>query len=83
MKWSKAHNVYRAQQSIDILIALKTCADNSKYLLPSRYEADAPMSRVVVPIESDLAHAEINLLPLDRQYLAIARSRHSARDDFV
>jgi len=45
MKRSKAHNVYLAQQAIDILIALKTCSGNSKYLLPSRYDADAPMSR--------------------------------------
>lgn len=45
MKRSKAHNVYLAQQSLDILIALKTCAGNSRYLLPSRYDADAPMSR--------------------------------------
>lgn len=45
MKRSKAHNVYLAQQAIDILIALKTFAGNSKYLLPSRYDADAPMSR--------------------------------------
>lgn len=45
MKRSKAHNVYLAQQAIDILVALKTCAGNSKYLLPSRYDADAPMSR--------------------------------------
>ncbi|WP_230481985.1 tyrosine-type recombinase/integrase [Sphingomonas sp. Leaf21] len=45
MKRSKAHNVYLPQQAIDMLIALKTCAGNSKYLLPSRYDADAPMSR--------------------------------------
>jgi integrase len=45
MKRSKAHNVYLSAQMLDILIALKTCAGNSKYLLPSRYEADAPMSR--------------------------------------
>ena len=30
---------------LDIMIALKTCAGNSRYLLPSRYDADAPMSR--------------------------------------
>ena len=30
---------------LDILIALKTCAGNSRYILPSRYDADAPMSR--------------------------------------
>src|SRR3546814_2004973 len=45
MKRSKPHNVYLSQQMLDILIALKTCAGNSKYLLPSRYDADAPMSR--------------------------------------
>lgn len=45
MKRAKAHNVYLSQQSLDIMIALKTCAGNSRYVLPSRYEADAPMSR--------------------------------------
>ena len=42
MKRSKAHNVYLSRQVLDIL---KTCAGNSRYLLPSRYDADAPMSR--------------------------------------
>lgn len=45
MKRSKAHNVYLSQQAIDIFVALKTCAGNSRYVLPSRYDADAPMSR--------------------------------------
>jgi integrase len=45
MKRSKAHNIYLCDQALDILIALKTCAGNSRYLLPSRYDADAPMSR--------------------------------------
>lgn len=45
MKRSKPHNVYLPRQSLDIMIALKTCAGNSRYLLPSRYDADAPMSR--------------------------------------
>ena len=45
MKRSKAHNVYLSQQALDIFVALKTCAGNSKYVLPSRYDADAPMSR--------------------------------------
>lgn len=45
MKRTKAHNVYLSRQALDILIALKTCAGNSRYLLPSRYDADAPMSR--------------------------------------
>ncbi|MBA2585490.1 MAG: tyrosine-type recombinase/integrase, partial [Chthoniobacterales bacterium] len=45
MKRSKPHNIYLSQQVLDIMIALKTCAGNSRYLLPSRYDADAPMSR--------------------------------------
>ena len=45
MKRSKAHNVYLSQQALDIMIALKTCAGDSRYLLPSRYDSDAPMSR--------------------------------------
>src|ERR1700756_2156114 len=45
MKRGKAHNVYLSRQSLDIMIALKTCAGNSRYLRPARYDADAPMSR--------------------------------------
>ncbi|MFT4253326.1 MAG: tyrosine-type recombinase/integrase [Caulobacter sp.] len=45
MKSGKPHNVYLSRQALDIMIALKTCAGNSPYLLPSRYEADQPMSR--------------------------------------
>jgi integrase len=45
MKRSRPHNVYLSRQALDIMVALKTCAGNSKYLLPSRYDADAPMSR--------------------------------------
>ena len=45
MKRSKAHNVYLSQQALDIMIALKTCSGDSRYLLPSRYDSDAPMSR--------------------------------------
>ncbi|TWB35113.1 phage integrase family protein [Nitrospirillum pindoramense] len=45
MKRSKAHNVYLSHQTLDIMIALKTCAGNSRYLPPSRYDADAPVSR--------------------------------------
>jgi integrase len=48
MKRGKAHNVYLSQQSLDIMIALKTCAGNSRYLLPSRYDADAPISRATL-----------------------------------
>jgi integrase len=45
MKRGKPHNVYLSRQSLDIMIALRTCAGNSRYVLPSRYDADAPMSR--------------------------------------
>lgn len=45
MKRDRPHNVYLSRQSLDIMIALKTCAANARYLLPSRYDADAPMSR--------------------------------------
>ena len=45
MKRSKVHNVYLSRQTLDIFIALKTCAGNSKYVLPSRCDADSPMSR--------------------------------------
>ena len=45
MKRRKAHNIYLSTQALDILIALKTCAGGSRYLLPSRYDADQPMSR--------------------------------------
>ncbi|MBA4751905.1 MAG: tyrosine-type recombinase/integrase [Sphingopyxis sp.] len=45
MKRGRPHNVYLSTQMLDILIALRTCAGGSRYLLPSRYDADAPMSR--------------------------------------
>lgn len=45
MKRNRPHNVYLSRQALDILIALKTCAGNSPYLLPSRYEPGEPMSR--------------------------------------
>lgn len=45
MKRAMPHNVYLSQQALDIFIALKTCSGNSRYVLPSRYDADAQMSR--------------------------------------
>ncbi|SIT59058.1 Site-specific recombinase XerD [Mesorhizobium prunaredense] len=45
MKRKKPHNVYLSRQSLDIMIALKTCAAHSRYVLPSRYDADEPLSR--------------------------------------
>jgi integrase len=45
MKRSNEHNVFLSRQFLVIIIVLKTCDGNSRYLLPSRYDADAPMSR--------------------------------------
>lgn len=45
MKRKKPHNVYLSRQCLDMMIALKTCAASSRYVLPSRYDADEPMSR--------------------------------------
>jgi len=48
MKARRQHVVYLSQQAMDILIALKTCAGGSAYLLPSRYETDKPMSNATL-----------------------------------
>lgn len=67
MKRRKPHVIYLAQQALDILIALKTCAGGSPYLLPSRYDTDKPMSQAtlnrVIDATVDLARKES--LPLD------------------
>ena len=67
MKRSRPHNVYLSQQSLDIMIALKTCAGNSRYLLPSRYDADAPMSRATFNrvTTAVVARAKKGNLPLE------------------
>jgi integrase len=67
MKRSKAHNVYLSRQCLDIMIALKTCAGNSRYLLPSRYDADAPMSRATFNriTYSVVERAKLEGLPLE------------------
>ena len=67
MKRSRPHNVYLSTQMLDILIALKTCAGNSHYILPSRYDADAPMSRATFNrVTTAIAErAEKNGLPLE------------------
>lgn len=44
MKARKAHVVYLSSQAIDLLVALKTFAGSSPYLLPGRYKTDLPMS---------------------------------------
>src|SRR5260370_36913729 len=67
MNRRKPHNVYLSRQSLDIMIALKTCAGNSRYILPSRYDADAPVSRATFNrITTAIAErAKTQGLPLD------------------
>lgn len=48
MKMSRPHVVYLSQQALDILIALRTCAGGSPYLLPSRYDGGKPMSNATL-----------------------------------
>jgi len=48
MKTGKPHDGYLSQQALDILIALHTCAAGSKYVMPSRYDADRCMSKATL-----------------------------------
>ncbi len=45
MKRRNPHNVYLSRQALDILVALKTCAGGSRYILPSRYDPDRHLSQ--------------------------------------
>ena len=42
MKRRNPHLVFLSRQALDIFIALKTFAGGSEYVLPSRYDSDAP-----------------------------------------
>lgn len=44
MKRRNPHVVYLSRQALDILIALKTMAGGSRFILPSRYDVDNHMS---------------------------------------
>lgn len=44
------------RQAMDILIALKTFAGGSDYILPSRYDSDAPMSSATMNRVMDLTY---------------------------
>lgn len=67
MKARRAHVVYLSQQAMDIMIALKTCAGSSKYLLPSRYEGDKGMSSATLNrvIDVTVERAQKRDIPLD------------------
>lgn len=44
MKRRNPHLVFLSRQALDIFVALKTFAGGSSFVLPSRYDTDAPMS---------------------------------------
>lgn len=48
MKAGKAHNVYLSRQALDIMIALRTCAGGSNFLIASRYDADKVISQATL-----------------------------------
>ena len=48
MKGRKPHVVHLSQQALDIFTALHTCAVGSKFVLPSRYDADRCMSNTTL-----------------------------------
>ncbi|EOI3457171.1 tyrosine-type recombinase/integrase [Cronobacter turicensis] len=67
MKRRNPHLVFLSRQAMDILIALKTFAGSSDFILPSRYDSDAPMSSTtlnrVLTLTYRLAQKEGELLP--------------------
>lgn len=67
MKARQAHNVYLSRQSVDIMVALHTCAAGSRYVLPSRYAADRCMSKATLNRVTQLVaeRAEAAGLPLE------------------
>ena len=68
MKARRPHVVYLPQQGLDILVALKTCAGGSRYLLPSRYDADKPLSDATLNrvIDVVVEKAKAERLPLEK-----------------
>jgi integrase len=48
MKRRNPHVIYLSKQVLDIFVALKTCAGGSRYVLPSRYDPDIPMSKATL-----------------------------------
>jgi integrase len=67
MKAGKPHNVYLSMQAIDIMVALRTCAGGSRYVLPSRYDADRCMSKATLNRVTQVvvAKAKESGLPLE------------------
>jgi integrase len=57
MKGRNPHVVYLSRQALDIFVALHTCAAGSKFVLPSRYDADRCMSKRPQPGHADRVRA--------------------------
>jgi integrase len=60
MKADREHVVYLSEQALDILTTLKTCYPSSKYLHPSRYDSDEPISNATLNRTIDAAVKLIN-----------------------
>lgn len=56
MKGRKPHLVFLSNQALDILVALKTMAGGSRYILPPRYDIDSPMSSATLNQVMTLAY---------------------------
>jgi len=56
MKRRSPHVVHLSRQALDIFVALKTCAGGSRYVLPSRYDQDSPMSKATLNRVTTLAY---------------------------
>ncbi|MFZ2294569.1 MAG: tyrosine-type recombinase/integrase [Polaromonas sp.] len=67
MKGRNPHNVYLSRQALDIMVALHTCAGGSKYVLPSRYDADRCMSQATLNRVTQIVaeRAKVAGLPLE------------------
>jgi len=68
MKGRNPHVVYLSRQSLDIFVALHTCAAGSKFVLPSRYEiyrcmSHATLNRITQLIASRAKAAGLPLEP--------------------
>jgi integrase len=73
MKAGKPHTVYLSEQALDILTTLRTCFPSSKYVHPSRYDSDEPISQATLNrtiaatvdrINKDDAHSKEAFLPV-------------------
>ena len=56
MKAKRPHIVFLSNQVLDILVALKTMAGGSRFILPSRYDIDSPMSSATLNQVMTLAY---------------------------